>query len=348
MFRARFLQERQGRVEEARSTQDQMGTMPLGEVSALFFGWKRADSSAETIKRELRIIKPLLCYLGKMRAVHSISLGLVRQYQQDRRTQVSPTMKRPISARTINYELQLLRGVLSYAGCWGGELAAGYKPLREAKSGVGKSATNAQLSKLVETARENDYWAVVMYCAAVAAGTGCRGCEIKNLRLQDIQLSEGKIVIRREIAKNRIEREPRIMALADWGLRELLLRATMLGSCEPEHYLLPFCVKKSRHDAKKTELKWDVTRPMVTWVKSWRKLVKAAGMDGFRFHDLRHTFRTQGAQAGVPLEVMMFQLGHMDRETSLDYVHVQQKALHQAQTMIEKEQVEILAAARGR
>jgi integrase len=28
-------------------------------------------------------------------------------------------------------------------------------------------------------------------------------------------------------------------------------------------------------------------------------------MRGFRFHDLRHTFRTQGAEAGVPLEVMM-------------------------------------------
>ncbi len=27
----------------------------------------------------------------------------------------------------------------------------------------------------------------------------------------------------------------------------------------------------------------------------------ACGMTGFRFHDLRHTFRTQGAQAGVPL-----------------------------------------------
>jgi len=35
-------------------------------------------------------------------------------------------------------------------------------------------------------------------------------------------------------------------------------------------------------------------------------------MTGFPFHDLRHTFRTQGAQAGVPLEVMMAQLGHMD------------------------------------
>jgi integrase len=86
--------------------------------------------------------------------------------------------------------------------------------------------------------------------------------------------------------------------------------------------------------------------PMVTWVKSWRKLVTACKMPGFRFHDLRHTFRTQGAEAGVPLEVMMAQLGHMDRQTSLEYVHIQQRAFERAKDLIELEQAEILAVAR--
>ena len=71
-------------------------------------------------------------------------------------------------------------------------------------------------------------------------------------------------------------------------------------------------------------------------------------MKGFRFHDLRHTFRTQGAEAGVPLEVMMAQLGHMDRQTSLDYVHIQQRALERAKQLIEAEQAEILASTQGR
>ena len=70
--------------------------------------------------------------------------------------------------------------------------------------------------------------------------------------------------------------------------------------------------------------------------------MEACGMAGFRFHDLRHTFRTQGAEAGVPLEVMMAQLGHMDRETSLEYVHIQQRALERAKQLIEAEQSEIM------
>ena len=107
-------------------------------------------------------------------------------------------------------------------------------------------------------------------------------------------------------------------------------------------------LRKSRHWSKKTREKWDVSQPMKTWVKSWRKLMAACHMPGFRFHDLRHTFRTQGAEAGVPLEVMMAQLGHMDRETSLEYVHIQQHALQRAQELIEREQAEVLRAARGR
>jgi hypothetical protein len=42
-----------------------------------------------------------------------------------------------------------------------------------------------------------------------------------------------------EEGKNRKQREPRLMALADWGLRNLLLRAQALGATEPEQYLLP-------------------------------------------------------------------------------------------------------------
>lgn len=67
----------------------------------------------------------------------------------------------------------------------------------------------------------------------------------------------------------------------------------MLGATEPDHYLLPMNLRKSRHWSKKTREKWDVTQPMKTWVKSWRKLMAACSMPGFRFQDLRHTFRTQ-------------------------------------------------------
>ncbi len=343
LFKLRFLEEHGEKSQEAETAD--LSNQSLERVTQLYFDWKLANNSPETVTRERRIFKKVLDFLGQKRAVRTIRLANIREYQKKRRKEVSPTMKKPVGARTINYEMQLLRGVMQYADCWTDNLEARYQPLRQIKSRVGKTASKEQLMKIISTALSNEYWRLAMWCGAVAAGSGCRGGEIRKLRLEDIDVSGGSVRIVKEISKNRKERAPRLMALAEWGLRQLLERARALGAVEPEHYLLPLSVSKSRHLSKTSKEKWDVTRPMVSWVRSWRKLTEACGMKGFRFHDLRHTFRTQGAEAGVPLEVMMVQLGHMDRETSLDYVHIQQRALDRAKQLIETEQAEILATA---
>ena len=73
----------------------------------------------------------------------------------------------------------------------------------------------------------------------------------------------------------------------------------------------------------------------------------ACNMTGFRFHDLRHTFRTMGRDAGVPLETMMVWLGHMDRQTSLEYVHTQKETLDKAKGAIELQQQVAMATAQA-
>jgi integrase len=83
---------------------------------------------------------------------------------------------------------------MQHANCWKGDLAERYKPLKESKSRAGKKATNEQLMKIIETAKKNEYWQLSMYCAAVAAGTGCRSWEIKNLQLQHIRIAEGQLL----------------------------------------------------------------------------------------------------------------------------------------------------------
>jgi integrase len=349
LFKLKFLAEREENLEETEAdAAEDLGRLPLSKVCEMYFGWKTAKSSAATIERERRIFKPVLKWLGSAKVVKAINLVHLRQYQQQRRKHVSNVMKQPVTARTVNYELDLLRGVMKYAGRWTPELDTHYEPLPELKSKVGKAATIQQLARIIKTAKTNESWGVALYAAAVAIGTGCRGGEIRTLQLRDIHLKTRHIVIRRESAKNRSERHPRLTAVGEWGLRNLLERARGLGASEPEHYLLPLSMRKSRILSKVTDQKWDVTKPMVTWVKSWRKLMEACGMPGFRFHDLRHTFRTLGAQAGVPLEVMMAQVGHMDRQTSLEYVHIQQNALERAQRLIDREQAAVLRATASR
>jgi integrase len=348
LFRLQFLQKTEEHFEELTSPRASYGKLALRQVAELYFKQKATDHSPDTIARERRIFRRVEKYFGPDTRVKAIHLWLIEQYQQERGAEISPTMKRKITARTINYEMQLLRGVMMYAGCWKGDVAVYYKPLRQMKSQKGQAASDNQLAHIIETAKKNENWEVAMYCAAAAAGSGCRGGEIRTLRLKDLRLTDGRVKIRGEVAKNRVGREPILLALAEWGLRGLLERAHRLGAVELDHFLLPFNVRKSRHLSKQSDQKWDLTRPMVSWVKSWRKLMAACKMPGFRFHDLRHTFRTQGAHAGVQLEVMMAQLGHMDRETSIDYVHIQQQALQKAKARIERQQPGVLSAATGK
>jgi len=53
--------------------------------------------------------------------------------------------------------------------------------------------------------------------------------------------------------------------------------------------------------------------------RRFKKALKAAGVRKVRFHDLRHTFGTRIAAAGVPMRVLQEWMGHRDYRTTLIY-----------------------------
>ena len=56
--------------------------------------------------------------------------------------------------------------------------------------------------------------------------------------------------------------------------------------------------------------------------RSWRPATRAAGVDGLRFHDLRHSAATLALAAGANTRELMERMGHTSPAVALRYQHV--------------------------
>jgi len=69
---------------------------------------------------------------------------------------------------------------------------------------------------------------------------------------------------------------------------------------------------------------------------------KAVGIEHRRFHDLRHSYITRAAEAGVPLAVIQAQVGHMSIQMVEHYTHICHAAIHRAAAQIEENSADLL------
>lgn len=74
----------------------------------------------------------------------------------------------------------------------------------------------------------------------------------------------------------------------------------------------------------------DPAKPRSDLKRPWSLLTNAAGLEGVRIHDLRHTFASHGAAAGMGLTVVGRLLGHSDVKTTNRYSHFDTDPLRRA------------------
>jgi integrase len=125
-----------------------------------------------------------------------------------------------------------------------------------------------------------------------------------------------------ETSKRRIPLNTAARGAIEWMLK----RADDLGHTAPTHYL--WCASQQH--------KHDPTKPARKWDGAWRSLRKAAGLPGFRFHDLRHTVVTDLLEAGEPEHVIEAVTGHLSRRMLEHYSHQRLKAKGQMLTRMEE------------
>jgi integrase len=76
--------------------------------------------------------------------------------------------------------------------------------------------------------------------------------------------------------------------------------------------------------------------PLKDIKNAFRAALRGAKIEGFRFHDLRHTAGTRMADAGVPITAIADILGHADVRTTMRYAHATEEAKRRAVGALEQ------------
>jgi integrase len=347
----------QARAVRAKAEEDQkkgrlpndLSKWPFEKLLAHVGEQRKLDLAENTVRLEKERSVPLLKHFADMR-VSRIDARAIRNYQQERAAAVS--------TRTINLEIKVLRHVLREAKTWTA-IAPDYKRLPEDRRGPGKALEESEERLLLDTARSRPGWDAAFFAAMVAANTTMRGCELKGLRIADVNLVDREVSIQRSKGNTAGVRRIPLNDGALWGFARLLERAHALGSTEPEHFLLPAFNYRSKTPGH--GLGHDPNKHQKGWRTAWRALTKetarragreaagqalsaekglraaiaawkraAAPFRGLRFHDLRHCAITKLAESDASDATIMAVAGHLSREMMEHYSHIRMAAKRRA------------------
>ncbi len=229
-----------------------------------------------------------------------------------------------IAGRTINFEVSLLRRILKRYKQWA-RLAEDVNTLPVQSRAV-RVLTPEEKARLLETAASKPRWQIQRCAAVLALNTAMRSCELKGLRWKDIDLFAKTLTIHRQTTKTDAgERLIPLNRYAVLAFAELRTRAEHLGSSEQEHYVFPSC-KMGRIQP------WE---PIKYWDTAWRTMTRTAGLQGLRFHDLRHQAVTELAERGLSDGTIMSIAGHVSRRMLEHYSHIRLEAKRRALESLE-------------
>lgn len=281
---------------------------PEMTVNAAFGRWHaehgRHLREAENLMPRL---ERLLASLGKDRLLSDIDGAALATH--------AARIRADLSATTVNHDLKTLRRVLRRARAWGVAvpevLAFGEFMLPE--PAPRKRYLSAEEERRLLPLLPPDLRTMVQFALA----TGARLESVITLRWADVDDAEGLVTFRGV----KSEREGEVHTLpVTAGLRALL--GSRRGQ-HPEFVFTYVCARRTRDRLGRVREEGRRYPFSATgWRRTWKRVLAAAGIGDFRFHDNRHTAGTRILRRTGNLRLAQRMLGHTRIETTVRYAHV--------------------------
>jgi len=259
------------------------------EITPLYLkNYCRTNNKQSTVERKNGIISYFNNIFGQ-KYIYEISALDIEDYKRTR-------LEAGKAIATINKELSVLRNILNTAAEWG--------KLRKAPPKIRLLKENNQRIRYLDEDEE-----ILLFNACpeflkpiieVALNTGMRRGEILGLKWKDIDFDQKNITLSDTKSGER---------------RQVPMNSTVAD-------ILSDIKKKSESDYvfPGNDIETHISKSYVS--HKFESVIRQAGIENFKFHDLRHTFASRLVMKGVNLKVVQELLGHKTFNMTLRYAHL--------------------------
>lgn len=311
-----YLEQKRTEIREGRYqvSKKRVVTSFLEAVNK-YLDWSKTNNSKSTYGIDVTASKSWLeCSFFKNKTLDEITIDDAEKYKKHLINQIvkngSCRDGKPLAPRTVDIRLGRLKRLFSLCLDWN---LCEKNPLLKVKLLKRDNKIVRYLSPEEEDRLMKVSSPELVRVIQLALHTGMRRGEILSLTWSDVDFKAGIITIPATKSKGRRERYIPLTATALKVLQSIPRPINRTA--------LVFSNKEGN--------KWDRLRVL------WDIARKEAGLEDFRFHDLRHSFASRLVMSGVDLAIIKELLGHKDYETTLRYAHLAPERLKRAVSVLD-------------
>jgi len=261
------------------------------EATERYLTWHKNKAPSEKARKEVALkVRILNDYFGDY-LLRNITYFTIEHYKKKR-------LEDGVSKATINFELNILKSIFNRAkefGLFSGELPK-IEKFKNADNQRMRALTEEEAQRLIDACPE---WfkPVVIF----ALNTGFRASEIFSLKWEDIDLQKRVIYIKPAYSKTKKHRQ--------FPMNEVVYNLLKNMKKRSEYVFVnshgePYNAKEGGYR------------------RVFQTACKKAGIEDFRFHDLRHTFATWTAMKSKDIYAVQLLLGHSSQKMTQRYAHL--------------------------